>query len=189
MTKSGSVTKKVTKHHRGLSHITRLTVPAHLWWSYSEMWQTGLRHWTNYWSMTNNIRSIMTALRHRSPHCTFSIRRVPMGPTVTHLWCLQFIIKFSARSFLHAMCTCGTLLHPTCGTQWHTCPTCGTRRFTCLTCGTWRHLSPSPSDLWDPTAWVSHVPIGPFSIFIRHVGPDGLRVTCIPFLHPTCGTW
>jgi hypothetical protein len=36
--------------------------------------------------------------------------------------------------------------------------------------------------LWDPTAYVSHVPVGPFSISIRPVGPDGLHVTC------TCGT-
>jgi hypothetical protein len=165
-----------------------MTVLAHLCWSYSEMWQTGLRHWTNYWPMTNNIRSITTALHHRSPHRTFSIRRVPMGPTVTHLWRLQFVIKFSAQSFLPAMCTCGTLLHSTCGTRWLTCPTCGTRWLTCPTCGTRWHLSPSLSDLWDLTAWVSRVPVGPFSIFIRPVGPDSLCVTCGPFLHPTCGT-
>jgi hypothetical protein len=37
---------------------------------------------------------------------------------------------------------------------------------------------PSPSDLWDLTAYVSRVPVGPFSISIRPVGPDGLLVTC-----------
>jgi hypothetical protein len=62
---------------------------------------------------------------------------------------------------------------------------------------------PSPSDLWDPTAYVSSVLVGPFSISIRPVGPNGLRVTCAygPFsirlvgpnntflhLHPTCGS-
>ena len=68
---------------------------------------------------------------------------------------------------------------------------------------------PSPSDLWDPMAYMSRVPLGPFSISIQPVGPDGLRVTCGPFsirpvgpdgsratctygiflyLHPTCGT-
>ena len=64
-----------------------------------------------------------------------------------------------------------------------------------LTYGTRWHLSPSPSDLWDPTVcvscvlvgpsnlldpttYVSHVPMGPFSISIRPVGPYGLRVTC-----------
>ena len=41
---------------------------------------------------------------------------------------------------------------------------------------------PSTSDLWDPTAYVSRVPVGPFSISIWPVGPNGLRVTC------TCGT-
>jgi hypothetical protein len=37
-----------------------------------------------------------------------------MGPAVTHPWCLQFIIKVSTQSYLYAMCTYGTLLHPTC---------------------------------------------------------------------------
>jgi len=61
----------------------------------------------------------------------------------------------------------------------------------------------SPSDLWDPMAYVSCLLVGPFSISIRPVGPDGLRVTCAcgPFsirlvgpdntflhLHPTRGT-
>jgi hypothetical protein len=38
-------------------------------------------------------------------------------------------------------------------------------------------VDPSPSDLWDPTTYVSHVPVGHFSISIRPMGPDGLRVT------------
>ena len=37
---------------------------------------------------------------------------------------------------------------------------------------------PSTSDLWDLTAYVSRVPMGPFSISIRPVGPNGLRVMC-----------
>jgi hypothetical protein len=172
MTKLGIVTKKIIEQHRVSSHITHATVPAHLWRSYSELWRTGLCHWTNYGSVTNNIRSITTVLRHRSPHGTFSIRRVHVRPTVTYPWRLQFVIKVSAWSFLHATCTCETLLHLTCGTRWLAC-----------------HVS----DLWDPTS--------PFSISIRHVGPDGLWtlspsdswpdglcVTCGPFLHPTCGT-
>jgi hypothetical protein len=58
-------------------------------------------------------------------------------------------------------------------------------RVTCPTCGTRHHLSPSPSDMWDLTACVSRIPVGPFSISIRPVGPDGLHFTCGPFLHPT----
>ena len=85
--------KNVIEKHSVSSQITRTTVPAHLWWSYSEQWWTGLHHWTNYWSMMNNIRSVTMALRHRSPHGTFSIRCVPVGPAVTHPWRLQFIIK------------------------------------------------------------------------------------------------
>jgi hypothetical protein len=57
------------------------------------------------------------------------------------------------------------------------------------TCGARRHLSPSPSDLWDLTVCVSHVPVGPSDL----LGPDDLRVTCtygtFLHLHPTCGTW
>jgi hypothetical protein len=132
--------------------------------------------------MMNNIWSVMTVLHHRFPHGTFSIWHVPVGPVVTHPWCLQFIIKVYAQSFLQATCTCETLLHST----------CETRRFTCHVY-LWG-LSLSPSDLWDPMACVSLVlvdhspsdlwdPIAPFSISIRPAGPDGLRVTC-----PTCET-
>jgi len=122
-------------------------------------------------------------LRHRSLYGTFSIRRVPMGPAVTHSWCLQFIIKFSARYFLHTTCTCGTLLHPT-----YTCGTCSyssmmlvihhkSLRFVLSPSDVYVR-NPSASDLWDPMAYMSRVPVGPFSISIRSVGPDGLRVTC-----------
>jgi hypothetical protein len=110
-----------------------------------------------------------------------------MGPTITYLWRLQFVIKVSARSYLHATCTYGTLLHPTC--------TCGTCSYSSVTFAIHHKslrlvLSPSDvylrdrlaSDLWYPMAYVSRVPVGPFSISIRHVGPDALRVTC------TCGT-
>jgi hypothetical protein len=136
--------------------------------------------------------------------------------------------KVSAQSFLHLLCTCGTLLHPTCSSG--TCsyssmtlvihrkslpwsflhPTCTAGPFsirpvgpdglhvTCTyetflylhpACGTWWlayhvylwDLSPSPSDLWDLTACMSCVPMGPFSISIQPVGPDGLSVTYGPF--------
>jgi hypothetical protein len=105
--------------------------------------------------------------------------------------------KVSARSFLHPMCTCGTLLHPMC-----TYETCSYSSVTLVI----HHkslcmfLSPSdvylwdpcPSDLWDPTAYVSRVPVGPFTISIRPVGSNGLRVTCtcgtFLHLHPTRGT-
>jgi len=50
----------------------------------------------------------------------------------------------------------------------------------------------SASDLWDPTAYVSCVPMGPFSISTWHVGPNGLSVMCTygtyHRLHLTCGT-
>jgi hypothetical protein len=95
-------------------------------------------------TMTNNMQSVTIALHHRSPHVTFSIRRVPMGPVVTHLWRLQCVIKVSAL-----------ILSPCDVYPW----------------------DPSPSDLWDPN------PVGPFSISIRPMGPDGLHVTyvCGPF--------
>ena len=137
-----------------------------------------------------------------------------MRPTVTHPWCLQFVIKVSSRSFLHATCTCGTLHHPMC--------TCGTCSYSSMMLAI-HHKSfrsvlspsdvylrdPSVSDLWDLTAYMSRVPMGPFSIPIQCVGPDGLRITCayrtirpieldgsrvmctcgtILHLHSTCGT-
>jgi hypothetical protein len=144
--------------------------------------------------------------------------------------------KVSAWSFLHPMCTCRTLLHPTCTSRTCSyssvmlaihhkslrlvlCPSnvyCGTLLH--LTRGTWRlmchmylwDLSPSPSDLWNPTACVSRVPMGPFSISIWPMGLDGLHVSCTygtflhlhltygtrrlkchlwTLLHLTCGTW
>jgi hypothetical protein len=148
----------------------------------------------------------MTVLRHRSPRGTFSIRHVPMGHAVTYAWRLQFVIKVSTRSFfsmrrvpvgpfsirlvepdnLRVTCTCRACLHlhPTYGTRWLVCHLC-LWTLLHLTCGTRRHISPSPSNLWDLTA--------PFSITIRPVGPNGLRVTCtcrnLLHLHLTCGTW
>jgi hypothetical protein len=122
------------------------------------------------------------------------MRRVPMGP---------FSIRLMGPDGLRVTCTCRVFLHlhSTYGTPRLTCHlclwTCGTPRLAChlclwtifhLTCGTRRHLSPSPSDLWDPMTCVSRVPVGPFSISIRPVEPDGFRVTCGPFLHLTCGT-
>jgi len=104
-------------------------------------------------------------LRHRSLYGTFSIRRVPMGPAVTHSWRLQFIIKFSARYFLHTTCTCGTLLHPT-----YTCGTCSYSSMMLVI-----HHKSLRSVLLHPT-----------------YGTRGLRVTCTYeiFLHlyPTYGT-
>ena len=105
---------------------------------------------THPWRLQFIIKvSARSFLMRRVPMAPFSIQRVPVGPTVTHPWCLQFIIKVSTWSFHHSTCTCGTLLHPTYGT-W------------CLTCHFYRwDLSPSPSDLWDPTACVSLVPCVP----------------------------
>jgi hypothetical protein len=106
-----------------------------------------------------------------------------VGSAVTHLWRLQFVIKVSARSFLHATCTCGTLLHPT--------YTCGTYNYSFVTLAI-RHknlysvLSPSDVYLRDPLASDLgpdglHVTCtwGPFSDpSASDLGPDGLRVTC-----------
>ena len=128
-----------------------------------------------------------------------------MGPIVTHLWRLQFVIKVFARSFLHATCTYGTLFHPTC--------TCETYSYSSMTLAI-HHKSlclvlspfdvylqdPLASDLWAPMAYVSCVPMGPFSISIRPMGPNDLHVTCtygtICPVGPNClrvtctyGTW
>jgi hypothetical protein len=173
-----------------------VTVPSRLWWSYSELWWTWLHHWINCWFVTNNIRSIMTALHHRSPHGTFSIRHVPIGPSVTHPWRLQFVIKVSARSFLHTTCTCGTLSPSDMWylNLWGLSP-CPSDLWDLTACMSLVLVDPSPSkswdptvcvsrvpmgpsDLWDPTTYISCVPMGPFSISIRPVWPDGLRVTC-----------
>jgi hypothetical protein len=54
--------------------------------------------------------------------------------------------------------TCGPFLHPTCGTRQ-------------LVCHLW---TLSPSNLWDLIAYMSRVPMGPFSISIRSMGPDNL---------------
>jgi hypothetical protein len=124
-------------------------------------------------------------LHHRSPHGTFSIRCVPMGHVVTYSWCLQFIIKVSARFFLNATCTYGTLLHPTC--------IYGACSYSSVKLAI-RHKSPL-----GPFS-IRRVPAGSFNI--QPVGPDGLCVTCTwdrspsPFdlwdpmahLHLTCGT-
>ena len=116
------------------------------------------------------------ALRHISPHGTVFIRHVPIGPVVTHPWCLQFVIKVSARSFLRPTCTYGTLQHPTYGTQWLTCHVYQWDR------------SPSPSDLWVLTAHL-HPTCGTerlachLTLAIRH---KSLRLV---LLHSTYGTW
>ena len=85
---------------------------------------------------------------------------------------------------LHVTCTCGTVLHLhlTCGTRWLTCHLTLAVHHKSLR----SVLSPSDvylwdpfvSDLWDPTTYVSCVPVGSFSISIRPVGPDGLHATC-----------
>jgi hypothetical protein len=106
-----------------------------------------------------------------------------MGPTVTHTWRLQFVIKVSARSFLRLTCTYGTLQHLTCGTRRLTChvylwdcspsPSDLWDPMACVS-----RVPVGPSDLWDPTPHVSRVPVGPFSISIWPVGPHDLRATC-----------
>jgi hypothetical protein len=84
------------------------------------------------------------------PMGPFSISIWPVGHDDLRVtWRLQFIIKISTRSFLHPTCTCGTLLHPTYGIWQLTCHV-----YLC-------DLSPSPSNLWDPTASVSLVPCVP----------------------------
>jgi hypothetical protein len=135
-------------------------------------------------------------------------------PTVTHSWCLQFIIKVFARSFLHATCTSVSQLHPTCtcGTcsyssvtlairhkslrsvlspsdvylQYPQHLTCGIRRLTCHVY-LWDH-SPSRSDLWDPTTCMSCVPVGPSDLSVRMAHMSHVPVGPL-YLHPTCGTW
>jgi hypothetical protein len=77
MTKSGIVTKNVIEEHRVSSQITRAT---HLWRSLLILWWTGLRRWTNYTSMTNNIQSVTN----------------------------DALSKISTRYFLHPTCTCRT---------------------------------------------------------------------------------
>jgi hypothetical protein len=105
----------------------------------------------------------------------FSIRRVPVGPILTHLIRLQFIIKVFAPSFLPPTCTYRTLLHPISGTRQLTCHVYLWNR------------SPSPSDLWDPTVCVSCVPMEPSNLW-----DPAAYVSCVHgtflHLHPTCGT-
>jgi hypothetical protein len=122
----------------------------------------------------------------RVPMGPFSIQCVPVGPVVTHPWCLQFVIKVFAQSFLHPMCTCETLKHLTCGTQWLTChvylwdhslsPSDLWDPMACVSCVLMR-----PSDPWDPMALVSLVPVGPFSISIRLWDPTAC-VSLVPFV-------
>jgi hypothetical protein len=95
--------------------------------------------------------------------------------------------KFSAKSFLHPTCTCGTCSYSSVMLA---------IRYKSLRSVLFPFdvylWDPSPSSLWDLTAYVSRVPVGPFSIFIRLLGPDGLCVMCtyrtFSHLHPTCGT-
>jgi hypothetical protein len=99
------------------------------------------------------------------------VSRVPVGchfvlvdPSSSDQWDLTAPFSISIWPMgpdgLHVTCTYRTLLHLhlTYGTQWL--------------------VDPSPSDLWDPMAYVSHVPVGPFSISIWPMGPNGLRGTC-----------
>jgi hypothetical protein len=89
----------------------------------------------------------------------FSIQHVSMGPVVTHPWSLQFVIS------LHSVLSPSDVYLQ----------------------------DPSTSNLWDPMAYVSRVPktvlhLHPtygtwWTISIRPVGPDGLRVTwCLQFV-------
>jgi hypothetical protein len=119
----------------------------------------------------NNIRSIMNRASSQ-----ISIRCVPVGPAVTHPRCLQFVIKVSARSFLHETCTYGTLLHP----MWDPMS-----YLSCVPVGPFSiSIQPMGPDSLHVTC-----ACGPFSI--RLVGFDGLHVTCTyrTLLHPTCWIW
>jgi hypothetical protein len=134
-----------------------------------------------------------TAPHHKSPHGLFSIRCVPMGPTVTYPWRLQFTIKSPLCPFSIRRVPMGPFsirpvpvgpavthlrrlqfvikvfsrpfLHPTCNCGTLLYPTGGTRWLTC-------HVY-----LWD-------ISLSPSNLWTR-------RCTCGTFLHlhPTCGTW
>jgi len=134
---------------------------------------------------TYSYSSMTLVIRHKVSRLVLSPCDVYLwdhSQSDVYLWDLQFIIKVSTRSFLHPTCTYGTLLHPTSGARWLTChmylwnrspsPSDLWDPMVCVSC-----VPMGPSDLWDPTAYMSRVPVGPFSISIRFVGPDGLRVT------------
>jgi hypothetical protein len=57
------------------------------------------------------------------------------------------------------------------GTFIHLHLTCGDPTV-CVT-----HVPVGPSNIWDLATYVSHVSVGPFSIFIRPIGADSSRVT------------
>jgi hypothetical protein len=111
------------------------------------------------------------ALHHKSPHSPSSIWRVPVGPAVTHLSHLQFIIKVSAirpvgPDNLRVTCAYRPFsirpVRPD-DTFLHLHLICGTRRLACHVY-LW-DLSPSPSDMWDPSACVSLVDPSPSDLW------------------------
>jgi hypothetical protein len=150
---------------------------------------------------TCSYSSVTLAIRHKSLHSVLSpsdvylwdpsaldlwdptayVSRVPVGPFSISI---RPVGPDDLRVTLRVTCTYGTILHLhlTCGTRrpisiWPVGPN-GLRV-------TWRlqfviksPLGPSTSHLWDPTTYVSRVPMGPFSISIRPVGPNDLCVTC-----------
>jgi hypothetical protein len=106
---------------------------------------------------------------------------------------LQFVRKVSARSFLRATCTCGTLSPSDLWDPnlWGLSP-CPSDLWDTTACVSLVLVDPSPSDLWDPTTSfsISIQPVGPDDLCvtctyetIRPLGPDNLCVTC------TCGTF
>ena len=81
MTKSGIVTKNVIEERRVSSQITRAS---HLWQSRLNIWRTGLRHWTNYTYVMNNIRSVTNGF-------IIDLHMV-LSPSNVYLWDLQLLI-------------------------------------------------------------------------------------------------
>jgi hypothetical protein len=148
-----------------------------MWWSSLELWRPGLHHWTNYtsvmkFSICNEWHFVINL------HMVLSPSDCTCGTYSYSSVTLAICHKVSTRSFLHLTCTCGILLHLTCTYGTYSCSSVMhaiRHKSLCLVLSPsdmylW---DPSTSDLWDLTAYVSRVPMGPFSISIRPMGPNG----------------
>jgi len=87
MTQSGMITKNIIEEHRVSSQISHVT---HLWPSPLNLRRTGLHHWTNYTSVTNNIRSITNGF-------IIDLHTV-LSPSNVYLWNLQLLIHNACNS-------------------------------------------------------------------------------------------
>jgi hypothetical protein len=87
MMKSGIVIKNIIEERRVSSQITRVT---RLWRSPLILWRTGLRHLTNYTSMTNDIRSVTN-------NFVIDLHMV-LSPFYVYLWDLQLVICDACNS-------------------------------------------------------------------------------------------